>query len=239
MKRIFAILLVLLMLAAMTACVAPNPSTTPGKTEPGTTTTPTTVPPTTVPPTTAAPEKEDPLMGETVNNVYANGFLGITCQLDAQWTVFNKEQLAQLMGLTSDLMNNDAVENAMENGTVVMAFYAQSLDGTLNMNIALERLSLVNGILMDEESYINVSKSQLAPALESMGMENVTVETAKLLFAGEERYGLRIHATIQGVDFDEALVCIKNGNYIASVTVGTVGENKTDDLLAMFKRMEM
>jgi hypothetical protein len=171
--------------------------------------------------------------------VYTNGFLGITCQLDAQWTVFNKEQLAQLMGLTSDLMNNDAVENALENGTVVMAFYAQSLDGTLNMNIALERLSLVNGILMDEESYINVSKSQLAPALESMGMENVTVETAKIQFAGEERHGLRIHATIQGIDFDEALVCIKNGNYIASVTVGTVGENKTDDLLAMFKRMGM
>jgi hypothetical protein len=239
MKKLIAILLVLLMLAAMTACVAPIPTTTPGKTEPGTTTTPTTVPPTTVPPTTAAPEKEEPFIGETVNNVYTNGFLGITCQLDAQWTVFNKEQLAQLMGLTSDLMNNDAVENAMENGTVVMAFYAQSLDGTLNMNIALERLSLANGILMDEESYINVSKSQLAPALESMGMENVTVETAKIQFAGEERHGLRIHATIQGIDFDEALVCIKNGNYIASVTVGTVGENKTDDLLAMFKRMGM
>ena len=222
MKKLIAILLVLLMLTAMTACVAPNPSTTPGKTEPGTTTTPTTVPPTTVPPTTAAPEKEEPFIGETVNNVYTNGFLGITCQLDAQWTVFNKEQLAQLMGLTSDLMNNDAVENAMENGTVVM-----------------ERLSLANGILMDEKSYINVSKSQLAPALESMGMENVTVETAKIRFAGEERYGLRIHGTIQGVDFDEALVCIKNGNYIASVTVGTVGENKTDDLLAMFKRMGM
>ena len=114
MKRIFAILLVLLLVAAMTACVAPTPTTTPGKTEPGTTTTPTTVPPTTVPPTTAAPEKEEPFIGETVNNVYTNGFLGITCQLDAQWTVFNKEQLAQLMGLTSDLMNNDAVENAME-----------------------------------------------------------------------------------------------------------------------------
>jgi hypothetical protein len=239
MKKLIAILRVLLLLASMTACVAPTPSTTPGKTEPGTTTIPTTVPPTTVPPTTAAPEKEEPFIGEVVNNVYTNGFLGITCQLDSQWVVYNKEQLAQLIGLTSDLMNNDAVENAMENGTVVMAFYAQSLDGTLNMNIALERLSLVNGILMDEESYINVSKSQLAPALESMGMENVTVETAKIQFAGEERHGLRIHATIQGIDFDEALVCIKNGNYIASVTVGTVGENKTDDLLAMFKRMEM
>jgi ABC-type transport system substrate-binding protein len=112
-------------------------------------------------------------------------------------------------------------------------------DGNMKADLQKKEVRQAFDILMDEESYINASKSQLAPALESMGMENVTVETAKLLFAGEERYGLRIHGTIQGVDFDEALVCIKNGNYIASVTVGTVGENKTDDLLAMFKRMEM
>lgn len=247
MKRIFAILLVLLLVAAMTACVAPIPTTTPGKTEPGTTTTPTTVPPTTVPPTTvppttvppttAAPEKEEPFIGETVNNVYTNGFLGITCQLDAQWTVFNKEQLAQLMGVTSELLNNDAMTNAMENGTVFTVFNAQKLNGQLTMNITLEKLSMLNGILLDEERYINASKDQLAPALESMGFGNVTVETAKIQFAGEERHGLRIHATIQGIDFDEALVCIKNGNYMACVTVGTLGENKTDDLLAMFGKL--
>lgn len=240
MKRIIASLLVLLLLVAMTACVGPNPSTTPGKTDPDTTTVPTTtVPPTTVPPTTAAPEKEDPFIGETVNNVYTNGFLGITCQLDAQWTVLNKEQMAQLMGTTSDMLNNDAMEAAMENGTVFTVFHAQKLNGQLNMNITLEKLNLINGVLLDEESYLNASKDQLAPALESMGLENVTVETAKIQFAGEERHGLRIHATIQGIDFDEALVCIKNGNYMACVTVGTLGENKTDDLLAMFKKLEM
>lgn len=239
MKRIIASLLVLLLLAAMTACVGPNPSTTPGKTDPDTTTVPTTtVPPTTVPPTTAAPEKEDPFIGETVNNVYTNGFLGITCQLDAQWTVLNKEQIAQQMGTTSDRLNNDAMTNAMENGTVFTVFSAQKLSGQLNMNITLEKLSLVNGVLLDEESYIKISKDQLAPALESMGLENVTVETAKIQFAGEEHHGLRIHGTIQGIDFYEELVCIKNGNYIASVTVGTLGENKTDDLLAMFKKLE-
>jgi hypothetical protein len=129
--------------------------------------------------------------------------------------------------------------NAMENGTVFTVFNAQKLNGQLTMNITLEKLSMLNGALLDEERYINVSKDQLAPVLESMGFGNVTVETAKIQFAGEERHGLRIHATIQGIDFDEALVCIKNGNYIASVTVGTVGENKTDDLLAMFKRMGM
>ena len=237
MKRIFAILLVLLLVAAMTACVAPTPTTTPGKTEPGTTTTPTTVPPTTVPPTTAAPEKEEPFIGETVNNVYTNGFLGITCQLDAQWTVFNKEQLAQLMGLTSDLMNNDAVENAMENGTVVMAFYAQSLDGTLNMNIALERLSLANGILMDEESYVELAKDQLKTALETAGCTNVTVEPAKFQFAGAERHGAKVYANLQGVDVYENIICIKNGNYMACVVVCSAGTDTTESMMAMFRKL--
>ena len=248
MKKSIAILLVLLLLAAMTACAGPAPATTPGKTDPDTTTVPTTtVPPTTVPPTTAAPTTppttapqtvENPFVGETVNNVYTNAFLGITCQLDETWTVFDKDQLAQLAGITSDLLDNDALTDAMEKGTVVTAFYAQTQNGQANMNITLERLNLVNGILMDEESYAKLSKEQLPAALANAGFENVTAETAKLQFAGEERHGVKVHATVQGVDIYESIVCIKNGNCMAGVVVCSVGTDTTDSLLALFQKLE-
>ena len=246
MKKFTAILLALLLLAAMTGCTGPAPSTTPAKTEPtdttpsttaAPTTPPTTVPPTTVPPTTAPQNVENPLVGETVDNVYTNAFLGITCQLDEGWTVFNKEQLAQLAGMTSDLLDNDAIEDAMEKGTVVTAFYAQGQGGQVNMNITLERLSLINGILMDEESYAKLSKEQLPAALASAGFENVTAETVKLQFAGEERHGIEVRATIQGVELYETLVCIKNGNYMAGVVVCSVGTDITDSLLALFQKL--
>lgn len=243
MKKSIAILLVLLLLAAMTACAGPAPTTTPGKTEPDATTVPTTTVPhttaaPTTPPTTAPQTVENPFVGETVNNVYTNAFLGITCQLDETWTVFDKDQLAQLAGITSDLLDNDAVADAIEKGTVVTAFYAQAQNGQVNMNITLERLNLVNGILMDEESYAKLSKEQLPAALANAGFENVTAETAKLQFAGEERHGVKVHATVQGVDIYESIVCIKNGNYMAGVVVCSVGTDTTDSLLALFQKLE-
>lgn len=242
MKKFTAILLVLILLAAMTACAVTAPATTADKTEPPKTTPPTTAtpttPPTTVLPTTAPQTVENPFVGETVNNVYTNAFLGITCQLGSEWTVFDKDQLAQLAGITSDLLDNDALEAAMEKGTVVTAFYAQSQDGLVNMNVTLERLNLVNGLLLDEESYAKITKEQLPAALESAGFENVTAETVKLQFAGSEHHGIQVHGTVQGVDLYETLVCIKNGNYMASVVVCSVGTNTTDDLLALFQKLE-
>ena len=241
MKKFTAILMVLLLLAAMTACAVTAPATTADKTEPPKTTPPTTVAPTTspstTPPTTASQTAENPFVGEMVNNVYTNAFLGITCRLDETWTVFDEDQLAQLAGITSDLLDNDALEAAMEKGTVVTAFYAQAQGGQVNMNITLERLNLLNGILMDEESYVKLTKEQLPTALASAGFENVTAETVKVQLAGEERHGVKVHATIQGVDLYETLVCIKNGNYMASVVVCSVGTDTTDSLLALFQKL--
>lgn len=229
MKKLTAILLVLLLLAAMTACTVPAPSTTPEQTEPNTTT---------VPATTVPAKQEGTLAGETVNNVYKNEFLGITCTLDEDWTVFNEEQLAQLVGVTLDIMDNDALEAAMEKGAVVTAFFAQAMGGQLNMNISLERLNLVNGILLDEESYLAIAKDQVNSALSGMGLENITMENVKLQFAGQERHGLRLRGTLQGVDFYETLVCIKIGNYMANITACSVGADHTDSMLELFQKLE-
>jgi hypothetical protein len=96
----------------------------------------------------------------------------------------------------------------------------------------------VNGILLNEESYLNVAKEQLGPTLGSMGLENITAESGKLQFAGQERHSLRLHGTIQGVDLYETLICIKNGNYMASITVCSVGEDHTDAMLELFQKLE-
>ena len=216
MKRIACLLLIALMLVAMTACTQPDPTPTP------------TVPTTTTP-------KESPLVGSYSNNVYTNEFLGITCQLNADWTVFNEEQLAQLAGLTADLMDNEAMKEQMEKGTAVYAFYGQAQGGQVNMNIVLERLNLINGILLDEKGYVDIAKDQLVKSLESVGLENVTAEIVTLQFAGAEHAGIRIHGTMQGVDLYETIACVKNGNYIASVVAASVGTDTTADLLALFK----
>ena len=222
MKRIACFLLIALMILTMAACTQPTQNPT------------TTVTPTTTVPATTAP-KESPFVGSYSNNVYTNEFLGITCQLNADWTVFNEEQLAQLAGLTADLMDNEALKEQMEKGTAIYAFYGQAQGGQVNMNIVLERLSLINGILLDEKGYVEIAKDQLVKGLESVGLETVTAEPVTLQFAGAEHAGIRVQGTMQGVTLYETIACVKNGNYIASVVTASVGTDTTADLLALFK----
>ena len=255
MKKLIAILMVLTLMVSMTACARLISTVINGQTEPPVTTAaptapPTTVPPETTPPTTTPPETTLPAttppatepqlednyyVGQTVNNVYTNAFLGITCQLDDRWLVYDEDQLAQLAGLTADLMNNEQLENAIEQGTVVTAFYASS--GQENMNITLERLSLINGILMDEEDYVELAKDQLKAALERTGCINVTVDPAKLPFAGEECHGVKVYASLQGVDVYETIICIKNGNYMVCAVFCSAVTDTTESMMEMFQKL--
>ena len=251
MRKFTVILLALVLMLSMTACAGLIPTATQGKTEPPKTTAAPTTPSTTEPPATTIPATTPPTtvpatepqiadnyyVGQTVNNVYTNEFLGISCQLDDSWMVYNEEQLAQLAGLTADILDNEKFEQAIEQGVVITAFYAQGQGGAANMNLTLERLSLINGILMDEESYVELAKDQLKTALETAGCINVSVEPAKFQFADAERHGAKVYANLQGVDVYENIICIKNGNYMACVVVCSAGTDTTESMMAMFRKL--
>lgn len=239
MKRIFALILAALMLLSFAACgndgaaqtTAENPTTIIPTADPDDE-----VPTTEVPTETTAPQEEaaDPLMGYYSGTTYNNDFIGIQCKLDENWTVATEEELAQLNGLTADILSDEALAEQLRNSGVVQAFYAVADDGLVVMNIVLENLGLLYGTVLDEERYVELSIDQLAAALESAGLADITTEADTITFAGQEHAGIRVHGTMSGIHFYELLICVKVDSYMCVITMASYYEDITDNLAALY-----
>ena len=168
------------------------------------------------------------------SRTYENSFIGIGCKLDADWEVFNAGQIAELNGLLASQTDNEALAKQLESSGTAMPFYAQKESGFVTLNVALENLGLLYGSLLSEQQYAETSVKQVAPALESMGMSNVSTEVGSLSFAGSDHVAIFVTGTLQGVSFYEALVCVKTEKHMAIITVGSYSTDKTKDVLALF-----
>lgn len=242
MKKLFAIVLAALMVLSLAACggePVPTtvPTTTAATTEPTTepstapTTEPTTVP-TTVPETTAPVEKDSKL-GTVEGNTYTSAFLGITATLDADWTFATDEEMAQLRGMTVEAMTDESLAQMLETSGTVMDMYAMDADGR-TLNVMLENLNVLQTLALTEEAYAESAVDQVPAALEGVGFENVTAEVTQMSFAGQTHAAIKVHAQIMEIDFYETLVVVKQGNYIACITVASYMEDTTAEVLDLF-----
>lgn len=178
---------------------------------------------------------KDDIMG-TFNegtNTYKNDFIGLSCKVGNEWEVFNREQIAQLLGLTAAMVNNETLAELLTSGQTVIVFYAQKDSGATNINIGLEDLGAMYGSTLDEQQYANLAAPQMAPMLESMGMTGVTTNIETINFAGSEHPAIHVSGSLQGVTLHETAVCIKVGNYMAIITITSTGS--PSDCYSMFQ----
>lgn len=168
------------------------------------------------------------------SRTYENNFIGIGCTLDSDWDVFSAEQIAELNGLAASQINDKDIAKQLESSGNAMPFYAQQDQGLVTLNITLEDLGLLYGSLLSEQQYAENSIGQVAPALEAMGMSNVTTEIGSMSFAGSEHVSVSISGTLQGISFYETLVCVKTEKHMAIITAGSYISDTTKDVLALF-----
>lgn len=186
--------------------------------------------------TPADDEQLEGFMGDyfEATRSYVNDLIGIGCRLDADWDVFDREQIAQLNGLMADLTNDeDIAEYFRSNGNLIL-FYAQKEDGLITLNITLEDLGTLYGSPLNEKQYADSSVSQIVPALESVGLSNVSTEIGSVTFAGKEHVAVFVTADLQGVDAYETLVYVKTGSRMAVITAASFLTNVTGDTLSLF-----
>lgn len=242
MKKLIAFMLAALMVLSLAACGGdePAPTTVPLTESPGIPTTapatePTTVPttaPTTVPETTEA-EKNVSKVGVVEGNTYTNTFLGITVTLGADWFFANDEEMAQIRGMTVDAMTDEKLAEQLETNGAMMDMYAMSSDGH-SLNVVLENLNVLQSIALTEKAYAEATVGQLPAALESMGIKNVTAEITEMTFAGENHVAIKLHGILQDYDFYETLLILKQGNYMACITVGCYDADTAGSILEQF-----
>lgn len=172
-------------------------------------------------------------LGKVADNQYTNEFLGITCTLDEQWTFYTDEQIKEVNNITADMLDEDIAEQ-LENANFVYDMMAASESGA-SINVNIENVGL-SGVAMTAETYLSMQMDTVKTGLEQMGFSDVVIENKTYDFAGNSEEGLYIHASVNGVTFEEAVVVLKRGMRFANISVGTL-DGDIDSILAMFEAL--
>lgn len=177
--------------------------------------------------------------GTTVGTTYTNEYFGFTVTLDESsgWTFYTSEQLAQLIGQSSEVLDNsETVTESLERSKDAMEMFAIRTDNA-NLSVMVENMGAANGAKYDESTYVDTALTNLAQKLTNAGHTNVSTKKTTLAFAGEEHYGIIINTEMHGVSMEQTMVCVKMGNYVAIVTAVSGLDESSADLLAVFKSL--
>lgn len=231
MKKVIAMLLALVMALSLCACG--------GKDVGGTVT---------------ATDKT-PVMGETVSGPaeeaeeepeaqvqlgvqsggrYENAFLGIGCELDENWTFGSREELAELAGQTMDMFEDEDLSEQLKSLNLFYDMYAYADEGLVTMNIIIQNLGVLYGTVITEEQLLELSSKDLESQMASAGFSNVQWERRDVEFAGAERVGLYMISEVQGMTYYCQQIYMKQGSYMACVTLASFQEDITPNLTEYF-----
>ena len=214
MKKITAMLLVLVMVLSLCACGEKDVAGT------------------------VSPQEEQPdvefQLGVTTGGKYESKFLGIGCSLDDSWSFASQEELAQMIGATAEMFDNEEYAEQMENTDMFYDMAAATDDGLVNINIIIQNMGLLYGMALSEEKYIELAQEDLEEQLSSAGFTLEGSEAGTVIFAGQERSGLHLSSTYQGISYYCQQVYIKQGNYMSIVTLASFYEDITGSMLDYF-----
>lgn len=222
-KRIFAILLLVTLSLSMVACAEVNVLGV---------STPTT--PLAVSDGSTVSDFETPV-------AYRNDYFKYTCVLPDDWYVMNTDEIAQMVGYTVDTLGEsdagDIIQDTFESGESKMDFYAVAGDGLRNINIVLGKLKVME-MLLPLQQLLDSTSEVLVSGLESMGATNITTNTEKIDFLGEERLALLVHGEYMGATIYETIVVIRDGMYNFSITMTSLNQDTSQDMFAYFQPID-
>ncbi len=165
--------------------------------------------------------------GAVESNKYENKFIGIGCELSADWTFATDEEIKAQNNLTLDTIDED-VAAQIEAADIIYDMMATNADGMSNINLNLEKIGVANYMLYDVADVLNSQMDTIKGIYAEYGYEDITAESTTITIGDESFDGMNITGTAGGVVMNQTLFGIKcGGQYLANVTITTFGEELT------------
>lgn len=214
MKKIFAIMLVMAMLLALAACGSDkneNKGSLFGGNG-GSAVSP------------AAKLSRGFIIGDT----YTNTFADITFDKPSSWSYYSDEELATLMGITSEQMNVDFEQLLESTGSVYDMMAVDSATGT-NVMVMFENLASSGSTGISESEYFDNVKTML----NYTGM-GYTFGSEKTVYMGGQKYlSMMASSTQYGTAMDQVYYIRIVGNYVVGI-IATLVNTPAETVEAMF-----
>lgn len=171
--------------------------------------------------------------GSTQDNTYWNETLKIGCTLDENWYFLNEEEILQANSMNVEKLDGKLAEMVKEGGSMIDMF-AQNLETGATVNLVVERLSVVNSLVIDEKKYLDISQPTLDEAMAQMGIEDVEIAQESMDFLGQEHQSIVITGSFNGVPVCETMVVVKSGRNMTIITVFSAVDGEVEEVLASF-----
>lgn len=218
MKKFICILLAAMMIFAMAACGAPAKNETSAQQ------------------TTEEEEVQaDEMLGEKSENHYANKALGIQADFPENWSILSEEETAQVLGVASESFSDEDLAKQLQESGSLYDLYAMAMDQSGdNVNVVIENLGVIYGIVIDEEKYLELAEEQLENSLSQMGVTGAKLEKQSYSFAGADRLSVLITGSYSGVPIYERMILIKAGKFMGLITAFSLDEARLDEIMGRF-----
>lgn len=171
--------------------------------------------------------------GSTQDNTYWNETLKIGCTLDENWYFLNEEEILQANSMNVEKLDGKLAEMVKEGGSMIDMF-AQNLETGATVNLVVERLSVVNSLVIDEKKYLDISQPTLDEAMAQMGIEDVEIAQESMDFMSQEHQSIVITGSFNGVPVCETMVVVKSGRNMTIITVFSAVDGEVEEVLASF-----
>lgn len=202
----------------------------------------------------AVSESERPIIvGKVEGNEYTNGFFGIGCTLDENWTMIPSETLAQATNYSEEIMDetlNDVSANDVEmHAALDMMASSGLMDSLMVMVMDIqggEGEELVFPEDEDEYSEINEELSDYLGSLEeefkAIGLDDIKTEYSSGEFAGHKAmcmefsgsYHMEEEGFSMNLEFFEKVAIIKVDSCIMTIITLSSMDDRCDEYLGMF-----
>lgn len=167
--------------------------------------------------------------GEWNGNQYVNEFANIKFNLPSGWSKYSDEQIAQVMNVGVELLNDDQKKLAeLAQSMVIYGMVANDDTTKANVSVILEKPA----IKITPESYATSLKQQLE-AVSSIQYKVNETATAKV--GSEEYTALTSTASVSGVEIGQSYYIRAEGDYIITIIVTTTEEGQLDTILKCFE----
>lgn len=167
--------------------------------------------------------------GEWNGNQYVNEFANIKFNLPSGWSKYSDEQIAQVMNVGVELLNDDQKKLAeLAQSMVIYGMVANDDTTKANVSVLLEKPTMK----ITPESYATSLKQQLE-AISSIQYKVNETATAKV--GSEEYTALTSTASVSGVEIGQSYYIRAEGDYIITIIVTTTGEGQLDTILKCFE----
>lgn len=173
-----------------------------------------------------------PTRGTIEDNVYKNEFLGFQFTKPDSWKYSTDEEIAEVMNVAVDNLMGEKFKDALEKNPAIYDMMVVDSKTGANINVVYENLKRSNSTKITMEEFVEALKKQTADISGMTVTFSDTLDTVKL--GESEFTKCVCTTTAYGTKLTQIYYLRKVGGYMASVVVTIPSGYTAADIEAMF-----